>query len=339
MIQKKVLGKTGVEVTEIGFGCAPIGDLFTAVSAEKVNKTLETAWSTGIRYFDTAPYYGHGKSEHRLGEFLRSKNKDQFIVSTKVGRVLEPTGRSPTPESDIWINPSPYRIKFDYTYDGIMRSYEDSLQRLALGYVDLLLIHDLDTQYHQTEERVTALMYEMASSGWRAIEELKSCGAIKGIGAGINYSGLIPRFLDLMDLDFFLVAGDYNLLDQNVLDEEFPRCNETGVKIVVGALFASGILATGVNPNATYRYEPPPLEIINKVIKIEKLCKDYNINLATAALQFPLAHPLVIAEIPGANDPHFVTENAKKLAIPIPSEFWSQLKKENLLREDAPIPS
>ena len=201
-METATVGRTGVPVTPLGVGCAPIGDLFVEVGETRARQMLQAAWDAGIRYFDTSPFYGHGKSEHRLGEFLRGLRRDQFTVSTKVGRVLRPTTDRSRLSEEYWQQPLPFTLHFDYSYDGIMRSYEDSLQRLGLGSVELLVIHDLDLLFHPPE-RMAALQIELATSGWRALEELRSSGAVRGLGAGINAVGLIPRFLDLLDLDFF----------------------------------------------------------------------------------------------------------------------------------------
>ena len=336
-METATVGRTGVPVTPLGVGCAPIGDLFVEVGETSARQVLQAAWDAGIRYFDTSPFYGHGKSEHRLGEFLRGRRRDQFTVSTKVGRVLRPTADRSRLSEEFWQQPLPFTLHFDYSYDGIMRSYEDSLQRLGLGSVELLVIHDLDLLFHPPE-RMAALQIELATSGWRALEELRSSGAVRGLGAGINAVGLIPRFLDLLDLDFFLVAQDYNLLDHDVLDEDFPRCEAAGVAIIVGALFASGILATGGRDGATYRYAPPPPEVLRRVQAMEAVCGRHGVDLATAAVQFPLAHPLVAAAIPGATRPEYVTGNLQRLQTPVPADLWAELKTERLLRADAPVP-
>ena len=336
-METATVGRTGVPVTPLGFGCAPIGDLFVEVGETSARQVLQAAWDAGIRYFDTSPFYGHGKSEHRLGVFLRERPRNEFTVSTKVGRVLRPTVDRSRLSEEYWQQPLPFTLHFDYSYDGIMRSYEDSLQRLGLGSVELLVIHDLDLLFH-TRERMAALQIELATSGWRALEELRSSGAVRGVGAGINAVGLIPRFLDLLDLDFFLVAQDYNLLDHDVLDEDFPRCAAAGVAIIVGALFASGILATGGRDGATYRYAEPPPEVLQRVHSIEAVCGRHGVDLATAAVQFPFAHPLVAAAIPGATRPEYVTGNVQRLQTPVPADLWAELKTEGLLRPDAPVP-
>jgi D-threo-aldose 1-dehydrogenase len=234
-IPKRKIGRTETTITELGFGSAGLGDLFDLLSEEQAQQTLQAAWDAGIRYYDTAPFYGYGKSEHRLGHFLRQQPRNDFVVSTKVGRVLKPTRNHETFDGGFWRGGLPFDFVWDYSYDGIMRSYEDSLQRLSLSCIDLLLIHDLDFGNFPTESLLNAHLHELATSGWRALDELRSTGAIKAVGAGINISGMIPRLLDVVDLDMFLVAMPYTLLDQSVLEEEFPRCAERDVGIVIGA--------------------------------------------------------------------------------------------------------
>lgn len=339
LIDTRKVGKSSAVVTELGLGCAPIGNLFENLSEQACQSTFEAAWDAGIRFYDTAPYYGHGISEHRLGNFLRQKPRDEFVVSTKVGRVLTPTRDPANFDGTPWAAPLPFDWRFDYSYDGIMRSYEDSLQRLGLPSVDMLLIHDLDFWFNQTEIKVNAYLSELFTSGFRALEELRSSGAIKAIGAGINEMGMMPRFLDLVDVDFFIVALPYTLLDQDVLDAEFPRCEEMGVGAVIGALFASGILATGPVAGAKYKYADAPPKILEKTRRIEAVCQRHGTPLRAAAMQFPLAHPITAAIIPGALEPAHVQGNAELLAHPIPAALWTDLKQEGLLREDAPVPS
>jgi D-threo-aldose 1-dehydrogenase len=219
-----------------------------------------------------------------------------------------------------------------------MRAFEDSLQRLGLPRIDLLLIHDLDLGYHKTPARVDALLTELHNGGARALEELRAAGRIGGFGAGINELGMIPRFLDLIDVDFFLVAMPYTLLDQEVLDHEFPRCAERGVGFVIGAVFASGILATGAVQGARYAYAPAAPEMLAKVAQIEAVCARHNVPLAAAALQFPFGHPSVAAVIPGGLMPEHVIQNVAAFRHPIPPALWAELKQEGLLRSDAPTP-
>ena len=343
-IERRTLGKTGVMATKLGFGGAGIGDLNEKLEEQQAQDILQAAWDGGIRYYDTSPFYGSGKSEHRLGHFLRQQPRADFVLATKVGRVFRKPRSAPNitfetrhkPTS--FVGPLPFEFYFDYSYDGIMRSYEDSLQRLSLSSIDLLLIHDLDFWFHTTEALVNAFLTQLATSGWRALEELRRCGEIKGIGAGINEVGMIPRFLDLVDLDFFLVAMSYNLLDQGVLAEELPRCAEAGIGIVGGAIFASGILASGAVEGATYNYAPASPEIMDKTRRIEAVCKRHHVPLAAAAMQFPLAHPLVATIIPGAIRPEQVEKNLQLLRHPIPPQLWTELKEQGLLATNAPTP-
>ncbi len=239
------LGRTGVELSVLGFGSAPLGELFTTITDAEAQATLDAAWDAGIRYFDTAPWYGRGQSEHRMGRSLYRRPRQEFVLSTKVGRTLHAARDEATFDRGFWRGGLPFPHRFDYSYDGVMRSFEDSQQRLGLPRIDLLLIHDLDLRHHETPARVDAYLTELHNGGWRALAELREAGLIRGIGAGINERGMMGRFLDLVDLDFFLVAMPYTLLDQDVLDDEFPRCVARGLGFVIGSPFASGILATG----------------------------------------------------------------------------------------------
>ena len=332
------IGQTTATVTQLGFGGAPLGELFEQVSAERSQSILEAAWNGGIRYYDTAPFYGHGLSEHRVGHMVREQPRDDFVLSTKVGRVLSATKDLSSWKSPMWAGGLPFEITFDYSYDGIMRSYEDSLQRLGLNRVDLLLIHDLDFWFNETEERVAAYLNQLYTSGWRALDELKSTGCIKGIGAGINETGMIPRFFNYVPVDFFICAMPYNLLDQETLEVEFPLCEKHGAGIVIGAAFASGILATGPVEGAYYRYEPATPEVLDRTGMIQKVCESHGVPLGAAALQFPLHHPVVNATIPGALEPEHVQTNVGWFTHDIPSSLWADLKSEKLIREDAPTP-
>ncbi len=337
-ISQREIGRTGTNVTEFGLGTAPLGDLFEVLNEDAAQGILQAAWDVGVRFYDTSPYYGSGKSEHRVGHFLRQKRRDEFILSTKVGRVFHAAHSPATFESGPFMGGLPFEFTVDYSYDGIMRSYEDSLQRLSLPTIDLLVIHDLDFYFYETEARVNAYLTQLYTSGWRALDELRRHGLVKGVGAGINELGMIPRFLDLVDLDFFLVAYGYNLLTQVMLEEEFPLCEQRGISIIVGAVFASGILATGAVPGARYFYAPASPEVMEKTNRIEQVCKRFQTPLPCAALQFLLANPIVAAIIPGAIEVAHVQTNFDLLQRPVPAELWSALKSEGLLREDAPTP-
>jgi D-threo-aldose 1-dehydrogenase len=333
------LGWTGVTVTELGLGTAPLGDLWDVIDEEEAGALLSAAWEGGVRYFDTSPWYGKGQAEHRVGRALYRKPRDQFIISSKVGRTLRrPFKEGPFERGD-WLGGLEFDAIFDYSYDGVMRSFEDSLQRLGMNKIDVLLIHDLDPWHFKTEAKIGPYMNQLFTSGWRALEELRDQGVIKGIGAGFNTMGTIPRYLDLFDIDFFLIAMRYTLLEQDVLDDEFPRCADRAVGIVVGGTYNSGILATGAIPQATHNYAPATPEALERVGRMEAVCNRHKTPLAAAALQFPLGHPIVASVIPGAISQAQVAQNLAAFSHPIPADLWEELKHEKLLRADAPVPT
>jgi D-threo-aldose 1-dehydrogenase len=336
----RTLGKTELKLPSLGLGGAPLGNSSGVVSDPQSDATLATAWDSGIRFYDTSPFYGRGLSEHRIGRLLRNYPKSESILTTKIGRVFrapdDPVAFARSVRS--WPEGLHFEFKHDYSYDGIMRSYEDSLQRLGLNRVDALLIHDLDLGAIGDEAQVTAHFGTLVRTGIHALNELKSTGLIKAIGAGINRTGTIPRFLDVLDIDFFLVAGPYTLADQPGLDAEFPLCEKRGVGLVIGQVFASGILATGPVPGARYGYSQAPREILERVSRMQAICLKHDVPLAAAALQFPLHHPLVAAVIPGAFAPEQVARNIETMRVEIPPQLWHDLKVDGLLRDDAPTP-
>ncbi len=332
------LGTSGLELPALGLGGAPLGELFQRLPEAQAQATLQAAWESGIRYFDTAPWYGHGLSEHRIGHWLRQQEPGSFLCSTKVGRVYSRfRGHPDHAPRQPWAGGLPFTLRFDYTYDGIMRSYEDSLLRLGVNQVQALVIHDLDFGYHRTEAHVARKLQEL-ESGWKALDELKRSGEVQAIGVGINEEAMMLRFLDHIPFDFFLVAMPYTLMDQGVLDREFPACERHGVGVVVGAPYASGILATGPVPEAKYFYAPASAEARDKVQRIQSVCDRHQVPLKAAALQFPLGHPLVASIIPGAFTPEQVQENRQLLDVALPADFWEELRHEGLLRPDAPTP-
>ena len=336
---KRFIGKTGVAVTVLGLGGVPVGEAYVKLDDDQAHAAIRAAYEAGITYFDTSPWYGCGQSEHRMGRFLRRQKAGSYILSTKVGRVLRRPADPAGFQHDFWAGGLPFEPRFDYTYEGIMRSYEDSLQRLGLARVDLLLIHDLDFIFHETEAGVQGRLDQLSASGWRALEELRNAGEIQGIGAGINQTGMIPRFLDLFNIDFFLVAMRYTLLDQDALDEELPRCEQEGVGIVIGSPYSSGILATGPTDDSHYDYKKPAEAVKARVRAMQSLCGDFGISLKAAALQFPLGHPSVASVIPGAGSVDNVCENIEMMKVSIPKGLWNALKTEGLLRMDAPTPA
>jgi D-threo-aldose 1-dehydrogenase len=337
--ETRALGRTGVRLTQLGFGGASIGELFVKVPEADSLACLVAAWESGIRYFDTAPWYGRGLSELRTGAGLRDRPRDEYVLSTKVGRWLRAPADPGRFSTAPWTGGLRFEVVFDYSYDGIMRAYEQSQLRIGLTRYDLAIVHDLDPGYHAPEWRLESYFAQLATGGFRALSELKAAGLIRGIGAGINAVGLIPRFLDLFDMDFFLVAMPYTLLQQEVLREEFPRCVERGVGFVIGAVFSSGVLATGAVPGAHYNYAPAPPDVLERVRRIEAVCARHGVPLPAAALQFPLGHPGVASVIPGASRPAQVERNVAAFRHPIPDDLWTELKAERLLSEDAPVPS
>ena len=334
-LDKRFLGNTGIKLPLLGFGGAPLGELFKKVEILQVEETLNQAYDSGIRYYDTAPWYGHGLSEHRLGHMLRQKMSKEFILSTKVGRVYSPfKGDSTDFDGSPWIGGLPFKCCFDYSFEGLERSYIDSTLRLGLNQIDILVIHDLDYRYHR--KTVQQKLKEL-ESGVEWLNKMKDSGLIKSFGAGINDMQMMPVLMELFDLDFFLVAMPYTLLDQGPLEDIFPACKKREIGIIIGSPYASGVLAAGSKYKSTYGYVPPDNEILKKVKSIESICKEYDVPLKAASLQFPLFHPLVASVIPGVLDREEVLENIQMIRHPIPSEFWLDLKNSELLHPEAPV--
>lgn len=335
---KRPLGQSGLQVPQLGFGGGTLGDPVEVISEEQAQQTLATAYDLGISFFDTAPWYGLTKSEHRIGTFLRQKPRDSFVLNTKVGRVFSRPDDLTSFSQDRWAGGLPFQLRFDYTRDGFQRSYEDSLQRLGLNAIDSLAVHDLDYKFHLDHDGVNGYLDQLdRGGGFEWLLEMKARGEVKAIGAGVNQAEMIPKFLQrFQGWDFFLVAMPYTLLDQLALDGAFDLCDQHNISVIIGAVFASGILATGVKNDATYGYKPAEDKVVDKVRRIETICGRYGIPLGAAALQFPLKHPLVAAVIPGSNSPKHVRMNLDWNQIEIPQDFWSELKSEGLLRKDAP---
>ena len=336
------IGNTDLNITRLGFGGGTLGNPTEIIDEAQAWDTMAAAYDGGIRHFDTAPWYGLTRSEHRIGRYLETQSRDSFTVATKVGRVMfapeDPAAFRNSKWMQRWPGGLPFDLRFDYTRDGFMRSYEDSLQRLGINRVDALAIHDLDTRHRLSEEGVATGFRELdEGGGYAALIELKKAGLVKAIGAGINLVGMIPRFVERFDLDFFLVASPYTLLDQDALDKELPMCVEHGASVIIGGVFSSGILATGAVPGALYAYQPAPAQIMEKTRRIEEVCTRYDVPLPAAALQFPFGHPSVVSVIPGANSRQIVESNIEAMKIKIPGDLWAELKQEELLREDAPV--
>jgi D-threo-aldose 1-dehydrogenase len=336
-IKTRKFGRVDLEVTDMGFGAAPIGNFLRPITEDVSDAMVQRAWGHGMRYFDTAPYYGHGLSEARLGQSLRWKPRSEFAVSSKVGRVLKPARRSSinfTP----WVDALPNVCRFDYTYDGTMRSFEDSLQRLGLEHIDILYIHDADVFTHGAEQQ--RIYFKQAIEGcYPALVKLREQGAVKAIGIGVNNWEVMLDFMKAGDFDCLLMAGRYTLLEQEPLDELMPLCEKRGAAIVIGGGLNSGILATGAVPGAKYNYAPAPEHIMERVRQIESLCKSYKVPLPAAALQFLLAHPAVASHVPGTRTVEQMDQNVAWVTHPIPKDLWQELKHKGLLRQDAPVPA
>ncbi|HLT02838.1 MAG TPA: aldo/keto reductase [Geminicoccaceae bacterium] len=334
---RRVLGKAGVEVTVMGFGGAPLGNMYQAFSDAQARATLEACWDAGIRYFDTAPLYGFGLSEHRLGEALRGRNRGDFVLSTKVGRLLK-AGDPATLDHGQFKDSLPFAQVYDYSYDGVMRSLEDSLQRLGTWRVDILLVHDLDVWTHGSEEARRTRVAEFMAGGYGAMVQLRDEGTVRAIGAGVNETAACQDLAERGDFDCFLLAGRYTLLEQAPLDEFLPLCERRRIALIIGGAYNTGILATGAVPGAYFQYAPAPEEIMERVRRIEAVCARHGVRLPTAALQFPLGHPAVATVIPGTRSPEEVAQNVEIFAPDVPADFWAELKHEGLLRADAPTP-
>jgi D-threo-aldose 1-dehydrogenase len=323
---KVKIGTTDLFVTRMGMGGAVLGGLYHEVSDEAARESVEAACSRGINFFDTAPLYGHGRSEERMGGFLRTLPRSSFVLSTKVGRVLAPANSTKV-ESVFFENPAPFEPVFDFSYDGVMRSFEESLKRLKLDGIDVLLIHDPDDHYQD------ALL-----GAYPALHKLHSQGVVKAIGAGMNQAEMLACFAREGDFDCFLLAGRYTLIDHSGLKELLPLCEQKNISIIIGGPYNSGILAGGPVSGAKFNYQEASAEIVSKVRRVEEVCRRHAVSLKAAALQFPLAHPAVASVIPGARSAAEVKENFALMTVPIPSDFWKDLKAEELLPDEAPVP-
>lgn len=321
------LGRSGVEVGGLAFGAAGIGNLYTEVSEDQAHEAVRTAWRSGIRFFDTAPHYGLGLSERRLGAALREHPRTAYTVSTKVGRLLEPTDAGGDDLAHGFAVPATHRRVWDFTADGVRRSLEASLERLGLDRVDVVYLHDPDDHAEQA-----------LREGYPALEELRSQGVVGAIGAGMNQTEMLSRFVRETDVDVVLCAGRYTLLDQSALTELLPAAVERGVSVVIGGAFNSGLLADP-RPGATYNYAPATEELLHRARRLRTLAERHGTTLRAAALAFCSAPAAVASVLVGARSAAEVRDCAEQFATTVPDALWQELKDTGLLPAHAPVPA
>ncbi|WBJ98179.1 aldo/keto reductase [Shewanella sp. MTB7] len=331
-----MIANTNLSVNELGFGAATLGNLYHKVSDSNAHNALRKAYDCGINMFDTAPYYGFGLSERRVGDALREYDANNIVLSTKVGRVLRQCDKAEDKYG--FCSPMPFEPIYDYSYDGIMRSFEDSIQRLCVSKIDIIYMHDIGAVVHG--EKHQQLFKIAMEGGYKAMDELRSQGLVSAIGLGVNEYEVCEQAMDYGYFNCFLLAGRYTLLEQEALKTFMPRCIKDNSSIVLGGPYNSGILATGTRREGViphYNYAPATENIINRVKKLEAVCDLYNVPLASAALQFPLAHPSVVCVIPGLSSATRVESTVKDMNFNIPVDFWLELQNRQLLDSDAPV--
>ncbi len=337
---KRRVGKTSLELTELGFGSATIAGMNgTVVTPEEARGVVSAALDAGIGYFDTAPHYGYGRSEHFVGDALRFR-AEPFVLSTKVGRLLKPVrNEADRTVANPWTEAFPFEIAYDYSYDAIMRSFEMSLQRLGLGKVDILLVHDIGVQTHGAEGNARHWA-DLSTGGYRALDELRRQGLVGAIGFGVNEVPVLLDALEIGDWDVFLLANRYNLIEQTPLETLFPLCERRGTSIIAAGPFAAGVLAgTNVWGPASGAYQPPPQPIIDKVTALREVADAHGVPLAAAALQFALAHPVVCSVLTGPKSPAELDGILKWWNAAIPAAFWHDLAERKLVADGTPLPA
>lgn len=328
-MEKREVGRTGLLIDTLGLGGAPLGGNFVDLGTEQASNLVRAAREAGIGYFDTAPWYGFGRSERVIGDVLRGTD---YVLSDKVGRLLKP-GPVENPMDYGMIDPLPFHVIYDYGYDGIMRAWEDNLQRLGLDRIDILLVHDIGRFQHGPEN--ARHFSDLADGGYRALEELRRAGQVRAIGLGVNENEVCMDALGIGDWDVFLLAGRYTLLEQSPLDTLFPACEAAGTSIICGGPFNSGILAG----REMWNYAKAPAGVIAKARALTEVADEHAIPLAAAALQFPLGHGIVTSVIPGPRDRDELRQIVDWFGIPIPAAFWNALKERDLMAENAPVPA
>lgn len=329
-------GTGGLTFTELGFGTAPLGNLYRAIRDRDAADLLDASWEGGIRYYDTAPLYGLGLAETRLNAMLRGKRRDDYVLSTKVGRLLKATAPDKRDGFGKWFDVPARREVYDYGYDGVLRSVEFSLERLGVDRIDILFGHDIDLSNHGTQDVLDAKLREFMDGGHRALTELRDQGVIAAFGVGVNEWQPAQWLVENGDPDIILLAGRYTLLEQESLMSFLPMCEERGVGIVIGGPYNSGILASGPREGAYYNYEPAPAEILDRVTRIEAVCNAHGVRMVDAAFRFPLLHPAVVSVIPGGQAMAEMTSNFQAASAEIPAALWEELKADGLMSEAAP---
>jgi D-threo-aldose 1-dehydrogenase len=329
--ETRPLGRTGLRVTVLGLGTGTLGGHRIPVARHVADEVINTAWSAGVRYFDTAPFYGFGLACRIVGDALREMPRQQWVLATKVGRLLRP--RPDAPEHGALHHPMPFDAVFDYSYDGVMRSFEDSLQRLGLAQIDILYAHDIGQRQHG-RDRHAGIMRSFREGGYRALEKLRASGRVRAIGMGVNEHEVLLEVMEWGDWDAFLLAGRYTLLEQAPIEDLLPRCLRLGISVVIGAPFNTGILAG----RDSWNYKPAPPDVARRVRAIRTVCEDYRVPLTAAALQFPLAHPTVAAILPGPRNVEEFQANVRFLRCPIPAALWADLRDAELIHPAAPTP-
>ena len=323
MNRRRLAGK--LDVTALGLGTAPLGGLFAPVSDADAEATIAQAWSLGVRFFDTAPLYGFGLAERRLGSFLRRQSRDSFVISTKVGRLLRSPGGVPA-DDDHYKGTPRERPVFDFSYDGVMRSVDESLTRLGLDRVDILLVHDPDDRYD-----------DAVAGAFRALQRLRDDGTVQAIGAGMNQSEMLVRFTEAVPVDCFLLAGRYTLLDQGALAKLFPTCLARNIGIILGGIYNSGILASP-GAGAKFNYEDADAALVARALELDELCRRHGTELKAAAIQFCMASPAVTVALSGARTAAEVADNVAMAEKPVPPAFWQDLRDRKLVDARAPLP-
>jgi D-threo-aldose 1-dehydrogenase len=327
-MDKRTVGKTKLEIDSLGLGGAPLGGNFVNLGYAQAEELIQAAKNMGIGYFDTAPWYGFGRSERVMGDVLRGS---EYILSDKVGRLLAP-GPVKNPADFGMVNPLPFNVVYDYSYDGIMRAYEDNLQRLGLDRIDILLVHDIG-EFQHGQDHVNHFK-DLESGGYRAMDELRGAGLIKAIGLGVNENKVCMDALAIGDWDVFLLAGRYTLLEQTAIDTLFPACRKAGTSIICGGPFNSGVLVG----RDTWNYAKAPKDVIDKARKLSVIADEFGIPLAAAALLFPLGDEIVCSVIPGPRDKGELEQIMTWFKTPIPTEFWATLKAKNLIEPSSAVP-